>query len=98
MATLKLPDELFWDCTSREIHACIQQHLRNEDRWNERFGSLHATLVNIQPQDPKRKRKTFEWTDFYLPFFPRKKRGQTLAEAQASIKQSRKLLKQGPLK
>lgn len=69
VAVLGLPDELYWDCSPREIDLCFVEYHRRQDTENSRFGTIAASIFNAVPVDSKqaRKRKWLTWTNFFNP-------------------------------
>lgn len=97
VTTLKLPDELYWDLTPREIDGCVLEFYRQQDVINTRFGTICATLFNVQPQGKGRK-KVLEWTHFFRRITSRKTKPQTLQELQAEVLASQEALAGGKLR
>jgi hypothetical protein len=82
---------LYWELSPREIDACIVEYYRHQDVVNTRFGTICATLVNVQPSG-KGKKKLLDWTSFFRPITSRKSKKQTLAELQAEVIASQEAL------
>lgn len=95
---LKIPDELYWNLSPREIDACILEHYRYQDVINTRFGTVCATLSNVQPHSGKGRKKMLEWTNFFRPLMARKAKKRNLAEVQAEVIASMEILQGGGVK
>ena len=65
MTVLRLPDELYWDLTPREIDGCIIAHYREQDTINFRFGTIAAQHWNVLPPNKGRRKKMLDWTAFF---------------------------------
>ena len=98
VAILKLPDELYWELSPREIEGCILEHYRYQDVINTRFGTVCATLANVQPHYGKGKKKMLEWTHFFRSIMARKTKKSSLAEARADVIASMEALQSGGVK
>lgn len=83
---MKLPDELYWDLTPREIRGCIIAYYRDQDTWNMRFGTVAAQAYNVLPQTKGRRRKMLDWTAFFKPITARRK--GTAQTAQLDMKRA----------
>lgn len=83
---MRLPDELYWDLTPREIHGCIIAYYRDQDTWNMRFGTVAAQAFNVLPSKKGARKKMLDWTAFFKPITSRVK--GTLKTAQQDMKRA----------
>lgn len=88
---MKLPDELYWELSPREIRGCIIHFYRSEDVQSMRFGTICAQFYNVLPPPKKgKRRKLLDWTAFFSPITARRKRRTTLAELHEQLASLRK--------
>lgn len=96
MAVLKLPDELYWELSPREIHGCIVEYGRMQDVENHRAGTICATLRNVQRA--KESDKVWQWSDFFNPLVAQPKKQTSLERLQAQWQKSHEALQNGALR
>lgn len=96
VSILKLPEDLYWDSTPREIHGCIVEFWRMQDIENQRAGTVCAAIRNAQrtkDSDP-----IAEWSDFFPPITEQPKKRTSLDRLRADWAKSHEALNDGALR